>query len=112
MFFPLEYGVGAYGLDPQGSHGLNTIRYLGGLPLGMMMMVVGLWRRNTTWFLAAALVVTTAAFGRLASFIFNGVDAADVAPVIMELLLAGLMLLANRKLKLEKERLIPLSLVS
>ena len=95
--------VETYGLVPQGSHGLNTMRgVLGGLPVGLvLMMAFGLWRRNTTWFLAVALVVSLVAFGRLISLGFDGVDSADLLPVIMEIVLAVVMLVAHRRLASE-----------
>ena len=103
MFNPLGYAVETFGVNPHGVHGMNTLRYLGGLPLGMViMMIAGLWSRNTAWFLAVAVVVTTSAIGRLTSFALDGVDQLDVLPVIMEFVLTGVMLLAHWKLKVEK----------
>jgi hypothetical protein len=99
VFSPMEM-VEHYGLDPDGSHGLNTMRgVLGGMQVAMVIgMVIGLWRGNTTWFLAVALTGSTVAFCRLISFGFDGVAAADVLPFTAELVLTGLLLVAHRRL--------------
>ena len=89
-----------FGLEPQGILGLNTIRAdIGGLLLGSaIMMFMGLWRGNTTWFLGVAAMMSTVAFGRLVGFVADGVDTAAAPALVVELVIAGVMLLANRRL--------------
>ena len=91
-------------MEPQGIHGLNTIRAdIGGLLLvNVIMMVIGLWRCNTTWFLAVAVIMSTVALGRLIGLAIDGVDAAVVPPLVVELVIAGVMLVAHRRLAPEK----------
>jgi hypothetical protein len=99
VFSPMEM-LEHYGVDPVGSHGLNTMRgALGGMQVAMVVgMVIGLWRGNTTWFLAVALTGGTVAFCRLISFGLDGVAAADLLPFTAELVLAGLLLVAHWRL--------------
>ncbi len=89
-----------FAVEPEGIHGLNTIRAdIGGLLLGtVFMMVMGLWRNNTTWFLAAAVLMGTVVFGRLVGLAIDGVDAAVVPPLVVELVIVGVMLLAHWRL--------------
>ena len=51
--------------------GLSTLRAdVAGLFLGMgLMLALGLWQRNSTWFLAVAVLMGTIAFGRLVGFV-------------------------------------------
>jgi len=87
-------------VEPQGIHGLSTIRAdVGGLLLGgAIMMLIGLWRSNTTWFLAVAVMMSAVAFGRLVGLVVDGVGNAVMLPLAVELVTAGLMLLARRRL--------------
>ena len=103
MFNPTAM-VEKFGVEPLGSHGLNTIRAdIGGLLLcNVIMMVMGLWRKNTTWFLAVAVVMSTVAVGRLVGLVIDGVDTAVIPPLVVELVIAGVMLIAHRRLDSDK----------
>ena len=83
-----------FGLHPDGIVGLGTLRgNLGGLFLGTAAMLgLGLWRRNTTFFLAAAALLGAVALGRVVGFAADGVSVDSVAPLFIELIaVAGLL---------------------
>ena len=99
MFNPMGM-LDKFAVEPQGIHGLNTIRAdIGGLLLGtVIMMAMGLWRNNTTWFLAAAVLMGTVAFGRVVGLAIDGVDTAIVPPLVVELVIVGVTLVAHWRL--------------
>ena len=99
MFAPTAV-IDTFGVEPVGGLGLNTIRAnVAGVLLGTAaMLVLGLWRRNTTWFLAAAVVAGIVAFGRLVGFAMDGVTADAVPPLIIESALIGMGVLAHKRL--------------
>ena len=80
--------------------GLSTLRGdVAGLFLGMgLMLALGLWRRNSTWFLAVALLMCTIAFGRLVGFVADGVTGMAVTNFVIEIVVIGLMWMAHRQL--------------
>ncbi len=98
MFSPLSV-VEKVAVQPQGTHGLNTIRAdIAGLLLGtVLMMVLGLLRRNTTWFLAAAVMMGVVAFGRLVGFAMDGLSTPAIPPFAVEVLIVSVMLVAHRR---------------
>ena len=98
MFNP-AFMSGRFGVDPQGIPGLSTIRGdVGGLLLGSaILMLVGVWRGNTTWFLAAAVMMSTVAFGRLVGFVVDGLDAAIVPAFVIEIVITAVMIAAHRR---------------
>ena len=103
MFTPAGMAE-TFGVATQSINGLSTIRGdLGGLLLGTALMIgMGLWRNNTTWFLAAALLMSIVAFGRIVGFAVDGVDTATIRPFVAELLIVGVMLFAHWRLSTEK----------
>jgi hypothetical protein len=105
VFNPMAM-VDTYGVIPDGSHGLNTMRgAIGGLPVAMVLLIlIGAWRHDTTWFLAVALVATTVAFCRLIGFGLDGVQAVDLLPFTMELVFAGLLVAAHQKFPFKQIR--------
>jgi len=87
-----------YGLTAMDTNGLNTIRgHLGGTLLAASaMMAIGLWKKETMWFLAVAVFMLSVGFGRIVGFAFDGV-AMDAVPIfISELVIAGLMFAAHK----------------
>ena len=99
MFNAVEMAA-QFGIQPQGIPGLSTLRAdIGGLLLGSaILMLLGVWRNNTTWLLAAAVMMGVVAFGRLVGFIFDGFDAALVTPLVVELVIVGVMVGVHHKL--------------
>jgi len=88
-----------FGVMPQGINGLNTIRgIIGGLLVGSaLMMIMGLWRRNTTWFLATAALMGAVIFGRLVGIVLDGFDPVLVGPLVVEFVILGACILADKK---------------
>ena len=89
-----------WGMDPQGLTGLNSLRSMfPGILVGSgLMMLMGIWKKNTTWFLATALLMGVVAFGRILSFAVDGFDPASVPPTVVELLDLAVLVLADRRL--------------
>ena len=87
-------------MDPLGLTGLNSLRSMfPGILIGSaLMMQIGIWKRNTTWFLATALLMGVVAFGRLLSFAVDGYDPASLPPTVVELLILAVLVFAARKL--------------
>lgn len=89
-----------FDLDPRGVLGINNIRAnLGGLLIASALMIlIGLWRQNHTWFLATILLVGTVLVGRIISFIVDGWTPAAIPAVVTEVLVIGILFLARSKL--------------
>lgn len=102
MFNPTSM-IEKWGMDPLGLTGLNSLRSMfpGILVGSALMMQLGIWRNNTTWFLAAALLMAVVAFGRILSFAVDGFDPASVPPTVVELVLLAVLVLAHKKLASE-----------
>jgi hypothetical protein len=99
MFDPTSM-IEKWGMDPLGLTGLNSLRSMfPGILVGSgLMMQMGIWKKNTTWFLAAALLMGVVAFGRVLSFAVDGFDPASVPPTAVELLALAVLVFADRKL--------------
>ncbi len=99
MFDPTSM-IEKWGMDPLGLTGLNSLRSMfPGILIGSgLMMQMGIWKKNTTWFLAAALLMGVVAFGRILSFAVDGFDPASVPPTAVELLALAVLVFADRKL--------------
>ncbi len=100
MFAPVSM-FEMFNLNPQGVFGLNTIRAdLGGmLTSSAVMMYIGLWKKNPTWFMATILVMATLLVGRVISFITDGWTNAAIPAVVVEFVVIGVLLLAINKLE-------------
>ena len=90
-----------WGMDPIGNTGLNSLRSMfpGILLGGGAMMITGVWKRDTTWFLATALMMAIVAFGRLLSFVLDGFDSSSVPPTVYEIVVVFLMIFAHKKFR-------------
>ena len=99
MFDPTAL-IDRIGVAPSGVVGLSTIRgALGGLLMGSgAMILTGLIRKNTEWFLAVALLMTVATIGRLVGLGLDGVDPGAVTPAVVEAVIVAVMALAYMKL--------------
>ena len=98
MFAPAEM-LEKLAVIPQGLHGYSTIRGdIGGLLVGSASMVfIGLWRNNSTWFLAVAVMMCTVALGRLVGFAAEGIDSTVIPPFVVELVISAVMITAHKK---------------
>ena len=87
-------------IDPQGLHGLNTIRGdIGGYMIGIaFMMIAGLWTKNTGFFIATAIIMSTILLGRFIGLAIDGFEASVVPPIIVEGVITGVMILAHKRL--------------
>ena len=72
-----------FDLDPRGVFGMNNIRAnIGGLLIASALMIlIGLWRQNHTWFFATMLIMGTLLVGRIISFIVDGWTSAAIPAV-------------------------------
>ena len=102
MAFDPQVTQDAMGIEATNGNllGLSSLRAaVAGLFLGMgVMLALGLWQRNSTWFLAVALLMGTIAFGRLVGFVADGVTGLAVTNFVIEIVVIGLMWLAHRQL--------------
>ena len=87
------------GVDPTGIAGLSTMRgAIGGLLAGSSaMMIVGLVRRNTEWFLAVATLMVVASIGRIIGLAVDGVDPSAIRATVVEVVIAALLVAAHVK---------------
>jgi hypothetical protein len=87
-------------VDPQGLHGLNTIRGdIGGYMIGVaFMMIAGLWTKNTGFFVATSIMMSTVLVGRFAGLALDGFDTSVVLLIVVELVIIGVMILAHKRL--------------
>lgn len=85
-----------YGVTANNSNGFNTIRgHLGGtLIASAVMIIMGLWTGDKTWFMAAAVFMGVVAVARLIGFVFDGVAKEAIPAVVVELVIVGLMFIA------------------
>ena len=99
MFDPISV-VEKWGISPIGNTGLNSLRSMfPGVLIGSgLMMIIGVWQKNTTWFLAAALIILVVAFGRIFSFGIDGFDSSSLPAMIFEIVVGILLLYSNKKL--------------
>ena len=104
MFFPTSM-FEMFDLKPQGTFGMNTVRAdLGGMLISSAVMIyVGLWKQNTTWFLATILTMSTLLVGRAISFVSDGWTNAAIPAVVVELFVISVLSVAHRTLGAGKE---------
>ena len=99
MFAPRSM-VGILAIEPEGPAGLNTIRgFLGGLTLGSSaVLAIGLVTGNTTFILAVASVMSVVVAGRLVGIAIDGFDQKVVFPLVAEVLMVTLFIVAYMRL--------------
>ena len=102
MVFDPQVAETAMGIEATDGNllGLSTLRGdLGGLFLGLgVMLALGLWTRDSTWFLAVGALMATIMFGRLVGFAMDGLTGMAAANFVIEIIVVGLMWLAHRQL--------------
>ena len=101
MFDPVSM-VEKWGTTPIGNTGLNSLRSMfPGVLIGVgLMMIIGVLKKNTTWYLASALIMFVAAFGRILSFGLDGFDSISVPPTVYEIVVGLILIFAHKKLDL------------
>ncbi len=89
-----------FDLYPRGVFGMNNIRAdLGGMLIASgLMILIGLWRQNHTWFFATILMMGILLVGRIVSFIVDGWTPAMIPAVVVEIVVIGVLFLASSKL--------------
>jgi len=99
MFNPVA-AAPQFGVTPEGIIGLSTLRGdVGGMFITTaVLLAVGLWRRQTAFFLAVAILMGLIAFGRLVGFAMDGVEQAVVVPFVVELVFVAVLVAAHYKL--------------
>ena len=87
-------------VQPEGPTGLNTIRgFLGGLMIGSsIVLATGLVTGNTTFFLAVATVMGVVVVGRLVGIAVDGFDKKVVFPLVAELVMVTIFVVAHSQL--------------
>ena len=89
-----------FGMSLTGNTGLNSLRSMfpGVLVGSGMMMIIGVWKKNTTWFLAAAVIMLVVAFGRILSFGLDGFDSSSLPATIFEVVVGMVLIFSNKRL--------------
>lgn len=97
MFFPTSM-YDMFNLKPQGTFGMNTVRAdLGGMLIASAMMIyIGLWKKNTTWFLATILIMSTLLVGRVISFASDGWTNDAIPAVVVEIFVISVLFAAYK----------------
>lgn len=98
MFAPQKM-VTNFSLEPVGKAGLNTIRsVMGGLFLACVtILALGLTSGKTEGYFFVAIVLIAVAVGRLVGLVLDGFDKAVIPPLVLELAIAGILLLSHLK---------------
>ncbi|MEM7158508.1 MAG: DUF4345 family protein [Myxococcota bacterium] len=98
MFAPESMAAKTHVL-PDGVVGLNSIRgAIGGLLVGSgAMLVTGLVRKNTQWFLAVAVMMAAVTVGRGVGLVVDGFAADSLRPFIAEIVIVTLTVIAHKR---------------
>ena len=99
MFVPRSM-FGILAVKPEGPAGLNTIRgFLGGLFIGSsIVLATGLITGNSTFFLAVAITMSVVVVGRWVGITVDGFDKKVVFPLVAEMLMVSVFVVAYIKL--------------
>jgi hypothetical protein len=101
MFMPRTM-LDFFDMDPRGVFGMNNIRgNLGGMLVACSLMImIGLFTQNNTWFFASILLIGVLLVGRIISFIVDGWAPAALSALIIEVLIIAV-LIVRTKVNLE-----------
>jgi len=90
-------------VEPQGPVGANNlIADMGGLFFGSAIMIVlGLWKTQSSWLLATALLMAIAAAGRLFSYATVAYVPETLVPMIFEILSCTLLIFTHMRIASE-----------
>jgi len=83
-----------FDLDPRG---------VGLLIASALMILIGLWKQNHTWFFATILMMITLLVGRIISFIVDGWTPAAIPAFAIEVFVIVVLFLASSKLTATNE---------
>ncbi|NOD62820.1 MULTISPECIES: DUF4345 family protein [unclassified Ruegeria] len=99
MFAPRRM-VANFAIEPVGTAGLSTIRsVIGGLFLAsMVLLVIGLTTGQTLGYVAVAILMGVVAVGRIVGILADGFDKAVLPPLVVELVIIAVLLLAYYQL--------------
>ena len=91
-----------FGLTSDGIVGLSTLRSdLGGMFItSAVMLILGIFRGQTLWFLAVALLMGVIALGRGIGFFIDGYHQSLLAPFLSEIVFVVVLVVAHRQLKM------------
>ena len=97
MFMPRTM-LDFFDMDPRGVFGLNNIRgNLGGMLIACaLMMLIGLFTQNNTWFFASILLIGILLVGRIISFIVDGWASAALSALVIEVLIIGVLIVRTK----------------
>jgi hypothetical protein len=97
--FVTKSHVELFHLQATGVFGLNTIRgVIGGLLFGSaFMMIIGVLKNNTTWFLATMLMMAVVIFGRIISILVDGWSNDFIVPLVAEAIIIAVCYFAHKK---------------
>jgi hypothetical protein len=98
MFFPTST-FELFDIKPIGIYGLNTIRAdIGGILLGSALMIlVGVFKNNPTWFLSTILIMSVVLVGRIISIVADGWTSATIPALVVETVVITVLYLAYSK---------------
>lgn len=93
MFNPRSM-IQNFSVTPDGAAGLNTMRgVIGGFFLGSFaMLITGLIREETIWFLPVAILLAAVAMGRLIGLVVDGFHKNVVPPLVLEIVMIGFLI--------------------
>jgi DMSO reductase anchor subunit len=99
MFAPKRM-VANFALEPVGTAGLSSIRSVfGGLFLASVgLLVLGFVTGQTQSFIAVAILMGVVAAGRIVSLIADGFDKSVIPPLVVELVIASVLVVAHTQL--------------
>lgn len=102
MFSPTSM-LDVLAIEPQGPAGLNTLRgFLGGLFLGSsVLLATGLATGQTVFFTAVATTMGVVVLGRLVGLAADGFDRKVVFPLVAEIAMVTLFIVARQQLASE-----------
>ncbi len=92
-----------FGLTSNGIIGLSTLRsdFGGMFVTSAVLLILGLLRGETLWFLAVALLMGVIGLFRGIGFVVDGYDASLLPPFLFEIIFVVALVVAHRQLKVE-----------
>lgn len=90
-------GAAQWALVPEGIRGLNSLRGdFGGMFIGCaILLLIGLLRRDTVWFLAVAVTIGSIALSRCVGFVLDGFTGNSIPEFLAEVVMVAVLVLAH-----------------
>ncbi|MBU6340497.1 MAG: DUF4345 family protein [Bacteroidetes bacterium] len=87
-------------LKPEGTFGINTVRSdIGGMLISSAIMIwIGIWKQNASWFHATMLVMFTLLIGRLVSTLADGFTSAAIPAIGVEVYTIAVLYFATKQM--------------